>query len=189
MVGAAKRRVDREQSVLDQKRGLLNAGIMARSELDVFEQELASRERVLELAQNRVRLLDQLKKMVAAEHAAEANAAFAKNVMIRYDGNGHFDLNDMPAITVEYQRKFGQALPVSAFGQTLLHRSMGLDHRNRVDVALSPDSVEGVWLRHLLERLRIPYLAFRTAVAGAATAAHIHIGPESTRLILAKGAG
>ncbi len=109
--------------------------------------------------------------------------------MIRYDGNGHFDLNDMPAITAEYQRKFGQPLPVSAFGQTLLHRSMGLDHRNRVDVALNPDSVEGVWLRRLLERLHIPYLAFRSAVVGAATAPHIHIGPGSTRLILAKGVG
>ncbi len=78
MVAAARRRVDREQKVVDQRRDLLNAGIMARSELDVFEQELASRQRVLELAQNRVRLLDELKKMVAAEHAAETNAAFAR---------------------------------------------------------------------------------------------------------------
>ncbi|HEX4164729.1 MAG TPA: hypothetical protein VHZ55_04585 [Bryobacteraceae bacterium] len=186
MVAAARRRVDREQGVVDARHDLLNSGILARSEFAVFEQELASRRRVLELAENRVKLLDDLKKMVEAEHAAETNAAFPKNVMIRYSGNGHFGISDLPTINGEFQRKFGHALPVSALGQTLLHRSMGLDHRDRVDVALSPDSAEGVWLRHLLEQLRIPYLAFRSAVAGAATAPHIHIGPGSTRLVLAR---
>jgi hypothetical protein len=62
---------------------------------------------------------------------------------------------------------------------------MGLDHRNRVDVALNPETSEGLWLRQLLEKLHIPYLAFRSAVAGAATAPHIHIGTGSSRLKLA----
>ena len=52
----------------------------------------------------------------------------------------------------------------------------------RSDIALNPDAPEGVWLRSLLERLHIPYLAFRSAVAGAATAPHIHIGTGSARL-------
>jgi hypothetical protein len=39
--------------------------------------------------------------------------------------------------------KFGRTLPVSAFGQTRLHSRLGFDHRNGVDVALSPDSAEG----------------------------------------------
>jgi hypothetical protein len=38
----------------------------------------------------------------------------------------------------------------------------------------------------LLERLQTPYLAFRSAVVGAATAPHIHIGTGSTRLKLAQ---
>jgi len=73
-------------------------------------------------------------------------------------------------------------LPVSADGETAVHQAMGFDHRNRVDVALFPDTAEGKWLRHYLEASSIPYYAFRSLVVGKATAAHIHIGPPSTRL-------
>ena len=185
MVAAARRRFEREQELVDQRRALLNSGILARSDLEAFDGELASRRRVLELAENRLKLWNELKAMAEAEHTAEANAAALTHVMIRYDGSGHFDLSELPAIKSDYEKKFGAALPVSALGETALHRSMGLDHRNRVDVALSPDSTQGLWLRGLLERLRIPYLAFRSAVAGAATAPHIHIGTGSRRLALA----
>lgn len=95
-------------------------------------------------------------------------------------------MNDLTAISRRFEEHFHHSLPVSALGQTLVHQSMGLDHRNRVDVALSPDQPEGLWLRQLLEMLHVPYLAFRSAVAGAATAPHIHIGTGSTRLKLAQ---
>jgi hypothetical protein len=39
-----------------------------------------------------------------------------------------------------------------------------------------------VWLRAYLAAKEIPYYAFRAAVPGKATGAHIHIGPGSTRL-------
>jgi len=77
--------------------------------------------------------------------------------------------------------KFGSNLPVSAFGQTRLHSRFGFDHRNSVDVALNPDSAEG---RALLARLRgfgFPFIAFRKAVPGVATGAHIHVGNPSPR--------
>jgi hypothetical protein len=45
-----------------------------------------------------------------------------------------------------------------------------------------PDSPEGAWLLEYLRAQRIPYYAFRQAVRGKATGAHIHIGPGSTRL-------
>lgn len=189
MLAAAQRRVDREQATVTEKQNLLDSGIMARSELAVFQDELDSRKRVLELAKNRVQLRNQLQQMAEAEQrlerAAQMGAASLKNAMIRYDGNGLFSLSDLPTISTEFEKHFHSPLPVSALGQTLVHQSMGLDHRNRVDVALNPDSNEGVWLRQLLERLHVPYLAFRSAIAGAATAPHIHIGPESTRLKLA----
>jgi hypothetical protein len=133
--------------------------------------------------------MNELAQMAEAEkrleQAAQAAPGSAKNVMIRFAGNGLFSLNDLPTISTEFEKQFHSALPVSALGQTLVHQTLGLDHRNRVDVALNPDSPEGVWLRQLLERLHVPYLAFRAAIAGAATAPHIHIGPESTRLKLA----
>ncbi|HWO02110.1 MAG TPA: SH3 domain-containing protein [Blastocatellia bacterium] len=77
--------------------------------------------------------------------------------------------------------KFGRTLPVSAFGQTRLHNHLGFDHRNGVDVALNPDSPEGQALLAKLRGFGIPYIAFRRAVPGVATGAHIHIGNPSPR--------
>jgi multidrug resistance efflux pump len=190
MVAAAQRRVERQLRTVQQREKLLDAGIIARSDLQAFQDELQARERVLELAKSRVQLLHELAQMADAERRLERDlqgkaGSDLKNVMIRFGGNGLFSLSDLPTISTEFEKRFHAAMPVSARGQTLVHQAMGLDHRNRVDVALNPDSAEGVWLRQLLERLKIPYLAFRAAVAGAATAPHIHIGPESTRLRLA----
>ena len=53
--------------------------------------------------------------------------------------------------------------------------------RGRVDVAIHPDQPEGRWLLEYLVEKHIPYFAFRQAVPGKATGAHIHIGPLSTR--------
>lgn len=185
MVEAAQRRVDRQSRLVAERKKLLDAGIIARSEFTSFQTELESRERVLDLAQNRVKLLENLRAMAESEQRLERAARAPADVLIRYDGNGSFSLGDLPTISSEFEKRFHRALPISALGQTLVHQSMGLDHRNRVDVALNPDQPEGIWLRQLLERLHVPYLAFRSAVAGAATAPHIHIGPGSTRLKLA----
>ena len=64
-----------------------------------------------------------------------------------------------------------------------MHRALGFDHRGRVDVAVVPDAPQGRWLKRYLEARHIPYFAFRAAVPGQATGAHIHIGPASTRLL------
>lgn len=188
MIAAAQRRVDRQKKIVEDRQKLLEAGILAQSEFAAFQDELESRERVLGLARNRERLLEELRQMAETERRFEeavGNGAPGVNgAMIRYEGNGRFSLRDLPIITSEFEKQFHHALPISALGQTLVHQSMGLDHRNRVDVALNPDQPEGIWLRRLLERLHVPYLAFRNAVAGAATAPHIHIGTESTRLKL-----
>jgi hypothetical protein len=77
--------------------------------------------------------------------------------------------------------KFGRTLPVSAFGQTRLHSRLGFDHRNGVDVALSPDSAEGRALLGKLRSLGVPFIAFRKAIPGVATGAHIHVGRASPR--------
>jgi hypothetical protein len=69
-------------------------------------------------------------------------------------------------------------------GETAVHRSLGFDHRGRVDVAINPDQPEGHWLLEYLVDKHIPYFAFRHAVTGKATGAHIHIGPMSTRFKL-----
>jgi hypothetical protein len=189
MLAAARRRVDRQEKLVSDRRTLLEAGVLARSELAAFEAELDARKRVLTVAEDRIRTRNDLRAMADAEARFERAARLAadsKQAMLRYDGNGLFKLSDLRVISAGFEQHFHHVLPVSAVGETLLHESMGLDHRNRADVALNPDSAEGAWLRKLLESLRIPYLAFRSAIAGAATAPHIHIGPGSVRLALAK---
>lgn len=185
MVEAAQRRVDRQSRIAAERQGLLEAGIIARSEFTSYQDELETRKGVLELAKNRAKLLEELRQMAEIEQRFERAARVSRDVLIRYEGNGVFSLDDLPAISGQFEKRFHHALPVSALGQTLVHQSMGLDHRNRVDVALNPDQAEGVWLRQLLEKLHVPYLAFRSAVPGAATAPHIHIGTASARLKLA----
>jgi hypothetical protein len=51
-----------------------------------------------------------------------------------------------------------------------------------MDVALHPDSKEGQSLLNHLRQVGIPFIAFRNAVPGASTGAHIHIGKPSPRL-------
>jgi hypothetical protein len=126
-------------------------------------------------------MIQELQEMAAEEQRMQLPTM--QNSMIRFDGNVAFKLADLPAIEKDFKARFHQDLPVSALGQTMLHQSMGLDHRNRVDVALNPDQPEGLWLRSYLENRHLSYLAFRCAVTGAATAPHIHIGTGSTRLL------
>ena|SRR5438270_3964453 len=187
MIAAAQRRVDRQAKLVEERRNLLTQGILARSDIESFESELRSRQDVLRLAQDRAKLLNDLKEMAATEERfIEASRASAlKDVMLRYAGNGSFNPADIAGISTQFERRFHHQLPVSALGQTALHQSMGLDHHGRVDVALNPDSTEGTWLRGLLEKRHIPYLAFRGALSGAATGPHIHIGTGSTRLVMA----
>lgn len=187
MMDAAQRRVDRESAVVQSRQSLLDNGVISRSDFETLKASLDTRRQVLVLAQNRLRLLEDLRRMAEAEKRAELAAAgpqqgTLKNSMVRYVGNGAFTMADVPVIANQFEQHFHHPLPISASGQTLLHQSLGLDHRNRIDVALGPESAEGVWLRSFLEKLHIPYLAFSNAVPGAATAPHIHIGVESTRL-------
>jgi hypothetical protein len=190
MVAAARRRVERQQKLADERQLLVDQGIISRAEFQQFRDELDARGRVLELAENRAKLLRDLHAMAEnerqLERAAQAGLPTLRNSMTRFEGNGHFTLDDLPTISGEFRKHFNHDLPVSALGQTLLHQSMQLDHRNRVDVALNPQTPEGMWLCQLLQQLHVPYIAFRNAVAGAATAPHIHIGLESTRLHFAR---
>ncbi len=188
VVDAAGRRVARQEDVVKRQLSLVNEGVLARTEAEGAQHELESRKRILEIAQSRVKLMHELREMASVEARLRKQYAGGdlNGVMIRYEGRGVFHPGELPSISNAFERRFHHALPVSASGQTALHRSLGLDHRERVDVALNPDGAEGIWLRQFLEGEGIPYLAFRSAVPGAATAPHIHIGPESSRLKLAQ---
>jgi hypothetical protein len=102
--------------------------------------------------------------------------------VIRYDGYAAWSLADAEKIASLFLRLFGRPLPVSAMGQSPTHDRMGLDHRDALDVAVRPDSGEGLLLMAYLRKAGIPFIAFRSKLRGLATGAHIHIGRPSSRL-------
>lgn len=187
MVEAAERRVARVEEKTADVRQLVQEGVLARNELKLLEEELAERRRTLELARSRAEFIRQLAEMAQLEAVLDAahEEEGSRPIQEKFDGRGFFSTAQLRRIEEAFQRQFGRALPVSAMGETAFHRRLGLDHRGRVDVALLPDSAEGQWLRQLLEAEQIPYYAFRGAVRGRASAAHIHIGPPSPRLRVA----
>ena len=188
MVEAATRLVDRQQQRLDKARALVDSGILARNALSTLSDDLHFREKTLDLAKFRAKLLDELASQAHAEEQLEASGPVQYRLggaVERFDGRTAFKDLDFVRLASAFQRQFGKILPVSAKGETALHRSLGFDHRGRVDVALNPDQREGVWLRNYLKSTGIPYFAFRAAVRGSATGAHIHLGPPSMRYRIA----
>jgi hypothetical protein len=191
MVAAAQRRVERQQARLDAVKKLVDEGITAKSSLAAPEQELLERRMNLDLAHSRAHVMGELAALAKFEKAnAEIQSAtrieyrdlFAPG-MEHYEGSGSFtESRDLKPLAVAFKKKFDHPLPISAEGETDLHRALGFDHTGRVDVAVNPSDAEGVWLRRYLKSRQIPYYAFTRAIAGKATAAHIHIGTGSTRL-------
>ena len=101
--------------------------------------------------------------------------------LLRFNGGALWSVADAGKIDAFFVKSFGRALPISALGQTPTHDRLRFDHRDAIDVALHPDSQEGRSLLDFLRQSGIPFLAFRSAVAGSSTGAHIHIGKPSAR--------
>lgn len=190
MKQAAQRRLDRKEEHLAEAARLVAAGVKPRASLTEYEDEVARARHELAAAEERARTVSELASMVKAEEeaASEAEAPAMQGpmpVMTRYAGPAAFNDRQLARIVVAFERQFDRKLPISAHGQTALHRSMGFDHRGRVDVGLNPDDAEGRWLMAHLEKSGIPYFAFRYQVPGKSTAPHIHIGPPSLRVRIA----
>jgi hypothetical protein len=189
MIAAAQRRVDRQQARLEHAREIVSAGVAAQSYLLPIEQELTTRQTGLELARLRARLMAELaaannipKVAAPPDSTVEDPELFAQG-MEHYEGDGVFDESrDLAPLEFAFESRFARQLPISAEGETEVHRALGFDHRGRVDVAVVPSQPEGIWLREYLKLRKIPYYAFAHAIPGKATAAHVHIGPGSTRL-------
>lgn len=182
---------------LEQLRQLIAEGLVARNELEMGEAAVKAAQAKLNATKQQIvdadkliadtRVAEELAKQQAANNALAL--AQSKNVrsltrrtMLRYNGVGSFVLTSLPAIQTFFFEQFGRALPTSAVGQSATHNFLNYDHRNAVDVALRPDSVEGQALIAFLQSKGIPFLAFRAAIPGVATGPHIHIGSPSHRL-------
>jgi hypothetical protein len=188
MLAAAQRRVDRRQKAYEEDKKLVDNGVASLLSLTTFLEELDMARKEYDLAESRVRLTRELTRMAEDEQALEAKLSQqpdeARELADRYDGDGVFSMVTFARVEIDFEKQFGKPLPVSAMGETAVHRSLGFDHHGRVDVAIHPDQPEGHWLLEYLVDHHIPYFAFRHAVPGKATGAHIHIGPMSTRIKL-----
>jgi hypothetical protein len=188
MIAASGRRFDRRKQAYDDAKKLVDAGVASELSLDSFIRDMQLARKECDLAESRAKLTEELAAMASAEEALETRLAEkpqeAPSIAERYDGDGVFTSATFTRVESAFEHQFGKPMPVSAMGETAVHRALGFDHRGRVDVAIFPDTPEGVWLRDYLTTNHIPYFAFRRAVPGKATGAHIHIGPMSTRLKL-----
>jgi len=191
MIFVAQRMVVRRQRALSDMQQLVSQGIISRAEAEASGVDLTRAQQDLEWAESRSKLVEQMavavkiqKEIANLESQAETHPEWDGKVYTKYAGNGVFTPTDLKTLEVAYQARFAKPLPISANGETALHRSLGFDHRGRVDVAVTPDQTEGLWLQSYLKSKHIPYFAFRAAVPHQATGAHIHVGPGSTKLAL-----
>ncbi len=185
VVGVAQRIYLRRQARSNQIRQLAANGVLSRAEAEMAGTDVLGAKLQLDLAIERAGLVKDMARLrasVESENEAEAHPEWNGKLYTRYDGKGAFDRSDFDKVSAAFLAAFGHAIPVSADGQTAVHRAMGFNHTGRVDVALNPDQREGVWLLSYLQRNHIPYFAFKAAIAHKATGAHIHLGPGSTKL-------
>ena len=183
---------EREQShlraVVIEKRRLYQDGAIPKAEVSEAERafvaalmQIQEARRTLaetDLALAEATLGDELERLppLAVNQFSESER------LSRFNGGSSWSLKEAPKVEKYFSQNFGHNLPISAYGQTRTHDRLGFDHRNAVDVALHPDSPEGrALIRHLRES-RIPFVAFKNAVPGAATGPHIHIGKPSVRI-------
>jgi hypothetical protein len=175
---------------------LLAQGLVTRRELQAAE-EAAAQQR-LKLAEAEVQLKGAEVQIAEALIEAESeesprtvrtlspqrpiNTLVHSTAYIRYGGARAWSLSQADIIKQFFMNRFGRALPIDAFGQTALHNRWGYDHRNAMDVGISPDSTEGQMLMNYLRANGIPFTAFHHAVPGVATGPHIHVGLPSHRI-------
>jgi hypothetical protein len=182
-VRAAGRRYMRRKLQYEQAERLVAAGSIPAASLASLREEVESARRVCDVAEG----MGHTESMIAMAQSSFdlelrlANMPSMKGLAEKYDGSGTFSEADLEMLEREFKTTYGHALPVSARGEGPVHRSMGFDHTGRFDVALNPSDAEGMWVRRYLTGKGVPFLAFRGAVRGQATGAHIHIGKPSTR--------
>lgn len=176
------------EHAFQQRKELYDSGLISRHDFETSRRELEESRSRVEDVRSRIaasgvliseaRLAQELNKGVMQEQPV-------KEAVILHTGPTQWKLSDLSLVENFYLKHFGIPLPVSALGQTELHSRMGLDHHDSVDVALHPDSLEGRELMKFLSASGISFVAFREALPGAATGAHIHIGHPSPRIAVA----
>jgi hypothetical protein len=184
--------VKRANDEVERRRELLERGIISRKEFEESERALEVAEGKMSATRREMVVADQSLAEAMIEPPTPPRATVPGRPapehyettpsFVLYRGLARWSLAQTPKIQDFFARRFGRPLPVSAFGQTPVHDRLGFDHRDALDVAVTPDSPEGTALMAYLRGAGISFMAFRGAVRGEATGAHIHVGPASRRL-------
>jgi hypothetical protein len=172
---------------------LYTEGLVAKRDVEAGEKSLADARAKIAETQKQMQAADaQIAEALVEEKTIEQVASapppargkmLRTTAYIRYTGTGSWSLSSGAGRVMSFfQQTFGRQLPISAFGQTAVHNQLGFDHRNAMDVALSPASREGQALIAYLQANGIPFFAFYMAIPGSATGAHIHVGMPSHRI-------
>jgi hypothetical protein len=184
------------QQQLETRKQLFAQGIISKKELDATEKQIAEAQAKIDGSRKQIAEADDLIAESSAvdddDQPTRAPALTGRYTstpaLIRYTGTAHWALSDAAKVGGFFISHFGHQMPISAYGQTATHDRLGFDHRNSVDVAVHPDSAEGQALMAYLKSAGIPFIAFRHAVSGSATGAHIHIGYPSHRITVSASA-
>ena len=181
--------VQRAVEQAERTRDLVERGIVARNDLETSERAVAAaRARLDQTWSEAVIAATLITTTLAADELASRplppGGEQSTATLVRYQGRRPWALALTQNLQDFFSRTFGRALPLSAYGQTPVHDKLGFDHRNAIDVAVHPDSAEGRAVMDWLRRAGLSFIAFRGAVSGAATGAHIHVGEPSQRLAL-----
>lgn len=189
----------RAEERLPKMKELYEQGLVTRRDVETAEDAAArAREKAAE-AQAQLKSAEMQFAEVVVEAEAEESAPKVRlssapragvgglvhtTAYIRFGGARAWSLSEAGAIKQFFMQRFGRALPIGAFGQSPLHDRWNYDHRNAMDVGLSPDSAEGQVLMAYLRANGIPFTAFHFAVPGKATGPHIHVGLPSHKFTL-----
>lgn len=198
LISMRETNVKRAEEQLAKLKELYREGLIARRSIEENETAVAEARHKVEEVRLQLATADQMLAETLAEteipeilpvqvatapklRQVAPKSYLTRTSYVRYNGFANWSLNDAWKVEGFFNGRFGRRLPVSAFGQTDVHNRLGFDHRNSMDVGLHPDSAEGRALISYLQSAGIPFLAFRQAIPGSATGAHIHVGRPSHR--------
>ncbi|HEY0543770.1 MAG TPA: hypothetical protein VGC91_00090 [Pyrinomonadaceae bacterium] len=191
LLAARKAEAAQTAEQLEKLKELYKDGLVSKRQLEESDRKLLEAQHKVEETRAQLAATDSLVvESLAATDAsqvadydapAQSRKTLKKVAYIRYKGYADWSIADVGKIEKFFQAKFKRPLPVAALGQSDTHTRLGFDHRNAVDVSLSPDSAEGLALMDYLSSQGIPFMAFRRAVPGSATGPHIHIGKPSLK--------
>lgn len=182
--------VVRAEEELVKSNNLFAAGLISKNQLEAEQQAVAKAKGQVEEVNLRIANADTQIAHTLLEADAEKKMAKIRiprgglvqtATLIRFNGAGAWAIGDAWKVQRFFQDSFRRPLPISVFGQGAIHDRWRLDHRNSMDISLHPDGPEGQALIGFLRTHGIPFLAFRGAIPGTATGAHIHIGRPSHR--------